>query len=147
VTRLLKIVLALLAAGALAAGGFAVFEHFDQAAVKKQAKRACGTLDTPTGSPALPPGLVLPDGQKLLRVDAQGKTSLVYASTAGNLDDVVHVRDAVLASLASQGYTRTGTDQEPGIEAEGQFGGKGEGTLKVKPLCTGRLSVRYTLRG
>jgi hypothetical protein len=60
---------------------------------------------------------------------------------------VVHVRDAVLASLASQGYTRTGTDQEPGIEAEGQFGGKGEGTLKVKPLCTGRLSVRYTLRG
>lgn len=146
-TRLLKIVLALLVLGAVAVGGFAVFEHFDQAAVKKQAKRACGTLDTPTGTPVLPSGLVLPDGQKLLRVDAQGKTALVYASTAGGLDDVVRVRNAVLAALASQGYTRTGSDQEPGVEADGEFGGKGDGTIKVKPLCTGRLSVRYTLRG
>ena len=147
VNRLVKIVLALVAAAALGFGGFAVFEHFDQAGVKKLAKRTCGTLDTPSGSPSLPSGLTIPSDEKLLRVETQGKTTLVVVSTEGTLDDVVKVRDAVLASLVSQGYTKGGTDQEVGIEAEGEFGGKGDGTIKVKPLCTDRLEIRYTLRG
>jgi hypothetical protein len=145
VKNLVKIVLALVVVVALGFGGFAVFEHFDQAGVKKLAKRDCGSLDVATDAVVLPPGLVLPSGQKLLRVATQGKTVAVYASTAGVLGDVVKVRDSVLDDLAGQGYTKAGTDQEVGIEAEGQFKGKADGSIKVKPLCTGRLEIRYTL--
>jgi hypothetical protein len=147
VNRALKLVVALLVVVGLGFGGFAVFEHFDQAGVKKLAKRSCGTLDTPTGSPALPAGLALLPDQKLLRVETQGKTTLVYASSAGVIDEVVKVRDAVLTSLAGQGYTKKGTDQEAGIEAEGEFAGKATGTIKVKPLCTDRLEIRYKING
>jgi hypothetical protein len=140
-----KIVMALVVVVALGFGGFAVFEHFDQAEVKKLAKRDCTSLDVVTGTPTLPAGLTLPSDEKLLRVESQGKTVAVYASTAGRLDDVVKVRDGVLSALASQGYTKAGTDQEAGIEAEGQFTGKANGTIKVKPLCTDRLEIRYKL--
>lgn len=145
--RLLLGLVGLAVVAGLGFGGFAVFEHFDQAGVKKLAKRSCGTLDTPVGTPVLPAGLALLPDQKLLRVETVGRTSAVYVSTAGVIGDVVKVRDAVLASLESQGYTKTGTDQEAGIEAEGQFGGKAEGTVKVKPLCTDRLEVRYKING
>jgi hypothetical protein len=141
------IVVALVVATALGFGGFAVFEHFDQAGVKKLAKRDCGTLDTPTGSPTLPDGLTISSEQKLLRTETQGKTTIVYVSTTGDLKDIVKVRDGVLDALVVQGYTKKGTDQEIGIEAEGEFGGKGAGTIKVKPLCTDRIEIRYKLNG
>ncbi len=142
-----KIVLAVVVLAALGFGGFRVFEHFDRAGVKKLASRSCGTLDTPSGSPTLPAGLTIPGDEKLLRVVTQGKTTAVFVSTAGTLAEVVQVRDAVLAALVAQGYTKKGADQEPGVEADGQFGGKGTGTIKVKPLCTDRLEIRYTLNG
>jgi hypothetical protein len=145
-----KALIAVVVLALLGFGGFRVFEHFEQGEVKKLAKRACGTLDTPTGSPTVPAGLTLGPGEKLLRVQTQGKTTAVYVSTAGAIGDVVKVRDAVLASLASQGYAKKGSDQEPGVEADGEFGAKGAitgGTIKVKPLCTNRLEVRYKLNG
>ena len=142
-----KILIALVVAAALGYGGFAVFEHFEQGEVKKLADRSCESLDTPSGSQVVPAGLKLRPEEKLLRVQTQGKTTAVFVSTAGVIDDVVKVRDAVLASLAAQGYTKGGTDEEAGIEAEGEFGGKGEGTIKVKPLCTDRLEIRYKLNG
>jgi hypothetical protein len=140
-----KIVLALLVIAGLGFGGFRVFEHFDQAEVKKLAKRDCTSLDVVTGTPTLPAGLTLPSDEKLLRVETQGKTVAVYASATGHLADVVKVRDAVLSALASQGYQKAGADQEPGVEADGQFKGKADGTIKVKPLCTDRLEIRYKL--
>ena len=142
-----KIVLALVVAAGLGFGGFAVFEHFDRAGIVKDAQRSCGNLDTPTGSPALPTGFALPSGQKLLKVESQGKTTLVVASVDGARSGVVKARDAVVADLLAAGYTKTGTDQEPGYEAEAQLGGKGDASVKVRPLCSGRLEVRYTLRG
>ncbi|MCW2600496.1 MAG: hypothetical protein JWM02_2325 [Frankiales bacterium] len=133
--------------GALGFGGFRAFEFFDHRGVVKDAERACGTLDTPSGAAALPSGLTLPGNQKLLRVDTQGKTTLVVASVEGHRAGVVAARDAVVTQLATQGYARKGTDQEPGYEAEAQLGGKGDASVRVRPLCTGRLEVRYTLRG
>jgi hypothetical protein len=142
-----KVLLALVVLAGLGFGGFAVFEHFEQGEVKKLGKRDCTALDVVTGSPTLPAGLQLLPDQKLLKVQTQGKTTIVYASAPGVIDDVVQIRDAVLQSLVAQGYTKKGTDQEAGIEAEGQFGGKAEGSIKVKPLCTDRLEIRYTIRG
>jgi hypothetical protein len=131
----------------LAVVGFAVFEHFDRAGIKKAAGRGCASLDTPSAGANPPAGFVLPSGQKLLRVQKQGKTTLVVASAEGTREDIVLVRDGVVSALKGQGFTVKKTDQEPGFEAEAQLGGKGGGSLRVKPLCTGRLEVRYTLEG
>lgn len=133
----------------LAVVGFRVFEHFEQGGIKQDAGRACGGLDTPaaSASASLPPGLTLPAGQKVLRVQTQGKTTVVTASTAGNRTDILPVRDAILTALRGQGFTVKGTDQEPGIEAEAQIAGTATGTVRVKPLCTDRLEVRYKIEG
>jgi hypothetical protein len=141
-----KLVVALVVVAALGIGGFFGFEYFDHRGFIKDAGRACGSLDTPTGTPTLPAGFTLPSGQTLLNVDTQGKTILVVASTAGARTDIVKVRDATLAFLVAQGFTKKGTDQEPGYEAEAQLGGRGDGSIKVRPLCKDRIEVRYTLR-
>lgn len=144
--RLPKVLLVLLALGALGGGGFAVFEHYERQGVAEKGERACGALDTPaTGLPTSP--LALPGDEKLLSVQTQGKTTLVVASTAGTRQDVVMVRDAVVAELKKAGFTQTGTDQEPGYEAEAQLSGTADASVKVRPLCEGRIEVRYTIRG
>lgn len=76
----------------------------------------------------------------------QGKTTVAFAKIPGGRDDIVAVRDRVLADLKTAGYTTVGTDQEPGYEAEAELGGKHDGTLKVSPLCEGLLEVRYKIQ-
>ena len=145
--RAVKIVLALVVVAALAAGGWMVFEHFERQGVAKKGERACGTLDTPKAGVSLPAGIALPEGLKLLDVITQGKTVVVVASREGTRQEVVEVRDDLVQQLSAVGFTKTGTDQEPGYEAEAQLGGRVDASLKVRPLCTDRLEVRLTLRG
>ncbi len=147
VNRLVKILLALVVVAGLAAGGWMVFEHFERQGVADKGERACGSLDTPKAGVALPPGVELPEGLKLLDVVTQGRTVLVLSSQAGTREQVVQVRDELVDKLVAAGFTRTGTDQEPGYEAEAQLGGRGDGSLRVRPLCQDRLEVRLTLRG
>jgi hypothetical protein len=147
VNRAVKVVLALVVVAGLAVGGWAVFEHFEREGVAKKGERACGTLDTPKSGVALPPGVTLPDGLKLLDVVTQGKTVLVVASQEGTRGQVVAVRDSLVQALAAVGFTKKGQDQEPGYEAEAQLGGRADASLKVRPLCQDRLEVRLTLRG
>jgi len=147
-SRLPKVLLALVVVAALGVGGFFVFEHFEKGAKVKDSKRGCGTLDTPKGSPTVPAslGITLPAFEQLNSVDTQGKTVIVDTSVAGGRDDLVRLRDTVLADLVGQGFTKAGTDQEPTYEAEASFKGRYTGSIKVKPLCTGRNEVRYTFR-
>lgn len=126
-----------------AALGLRGLEPSDPAA---KATKPCGALDQPQGSPSLPPGFALPTGQKLLKVDRIAKTSVVYASTAGSRDDLVRIRDEVSSRLEGAGYRRTGSDQEPGFEADATLQrGDVEDTVNVRPLCDGRVVIRYTL--
>ena len=129
---------AVLALGLMTACG----ESASPAAVEE---KPCGALDTPTGEGALPAALTLPEGQKLLRVQKQGRTAVAFASRPGTRQDLVDVRDAVLEELKKQGFTVVGTDQEPGAEAEAELTGKADGTIRVTPLCEGRLEVRYKI--
>lgn len=145
--RAVKALLALVVLVGLGAGGWAVFEHFERQGVAEKGERACGTLDTPkkpTG--AFEVDFSVPADQKLLSIQTQGKTTLVVTSTAGTREDVVQVRDEVVTQLAAAGFTRTGTDQEPGYEAEAQLSGTADASVKVRPLCEGRLEIRYTIR-
>lgn len=132
---------------AVGAIGFAVFQHYDHAGFVQDAGRACGSLDTAVPSAPPPAALTLPGTQKLLRVLSQGSTTLVVASAPGARTDIVAVRDSTVQALEREGYRSTGSDAEPGYEAEARLSGKGSATVKVRPLCTGRLEVRYTLLG
>lgn len=110
--------------------------------------RSCAQLDRPVADTMpVPTYLKLPDEQRLLRVQTQGRTTVVFASTAGGRDDLVDVRDQVLTALKAQGFSVDGTDQEPGFEAEAQIDGPSEGTVRVTALCAGRVEVRYKLEG
>jgi hypothetical protein len=142
---LIVVVVVLLAV--VASVGFYLFEKHERGGIKAEAAKPCGTLADPSpGAPAeLPLGLPLSAGSKVLRVAEQGKTTVAFAATQGTRDDVVTVRDRVLSDLAGAGYRATGTDQEPGFEAEAELAGTHDGTLRVKPLCTGVLEVRYTI--
>ncbi len=145
--RVVQVLVGVVAVVGLGLAGWAVFEHFERGEIAKKGERACGTLDTPQSSASVPTGLTLPDGVKLLNIQTQGKTTLVLTSTEGQRQDVVDVRDRVAEQLAAQGWTKKGTDQEPGYEAEAQFEGKVDGSLRVRPLCQDRLEVRLTIRG
>ena len=131
---------------AVAAGGWAVFEHFDRAGKIKDAKKACAGLDVVTPGATLPAGFTLPLDEKLLRVEKQGKTSIVYASVDGDREDLVSIRDNVVESLTAAGYKKTHTDQEPTFEADaGVSKGDVDDSINVRPLCAGKAVVRYTL--
>ena len=142
-------VAALAVVGVVAAGaaGFAVFEKFERGGLAKKSEQACGDRDDPVaGAPsALPLGLPLTEGEKVLRVETQGRTTVAFASEPGGRDDIVTVRDRVLADLAKAGYSVVDTDQEPGYEAEAELDGTHPGSLKVSPLCEGLLEVRYKI--
>ena len=144
-SRGVKVVLSLLVVVALAAGGFGVFEYFERHEKVKDASRPCGTLLTPSSSTALPAGLpfTVPSGQTVLDVSSQGKTVIVTVYLSGDRTDLVHLRDQAVQDLKGQGFTASGTDQEPTYEAEGEFSGKAEGTINVQPLCKDYDKIRY----
>jgi hypothetical protein len=144
--RILIAVVAVAVIIGIAIGGWAVFEHFDHAGKIKDAGKPCGGLDVVRGTPSVPAGFTLPDGQKLLQVQSQGKTQILYASTDGGRNDIVNVRDQVTQALTADGYKVTHTDQEPTYEAEATVSKNGtDDTVQVQPLCSGRLRVRYIL--
>jgi hypothetical protein len=139
-----KVAVAVVALVALGGAGFAGFEVFERSELAGKASKDC-TFEDKTTVTALPLGLPLTDGEEIIDIASQGRTTVAFASAPGGRDDIVEVRDKVLADLKAAGYTVDGTDQEPGYEAEAQISGPHEGTLKVSPLCTGLLEVRYKL--
>jgi hypothetical protein len=140
------VVIALLVVAGLAGGGWAVFEHFERADKVKDAKKACTGLDTVDPAATLPAGFTLPSGQTLMRVQKQGKTSVVFASTPGTRDDLVAIRNRTVDALKAAGYTLKHTDQEPTYEADAAVSkGDTDDSINVRPLCTGKAVVRYTL--
>jgi hypothetical protein len=146
VKNLVRALVGLVVVALLAFAGWRVFEHFDQQDKIKNANKSCADLDKPTPGATLPAGFTLPDGQRLLNVQTTGKTSVVFASVDGDRDSLVDVRDVIVAELEKAGYTKTGADQEPTFEADATVSKDGvDDTVNVRPLCSGRLVVRYTI--
>jgi hypothetical protein len=146
VKRLISAVVAVVVIAVLGFVGWRIFEHFDQQDKIKNANKSCTNLDTPSGSSTLPTGFTLPSGQKLLTVQTTGKTSVIFASLPGTRADLVKIRDRVEQQLVSAGYTVTGGDQEPTFEADGTMSKNGvDDTINVRPLCSGKAVVRYTI--
>jgi len=94
----------------------------------------------------LPAGLPIVTGWQPTRVAVQGRTREVSGVLRGELGDLVRVRDDAAAALTGAGYRQVGTDQEAGYEAEAEFEGPQEVTVKVRPLCRDYLALSYTVR-
>jgi hypothetical protein len=74
----------------------------------------------------------------------QGRTLALRGAVRGGLEEIVVVRDAALRKIIASGYTKTGSDQEPGFEADADFNGPHPGNINVKALCRDYLVVTYT---
>jgi hypothetical protein len=108
-----------------------------------EATRPCDGVATRTPDPSLamevPPGLPEVEPYEL---QEQGSTDRYNAYAPGR--DVVAVRDAIRAEYERTGYAIQGSDEEPPAEAEFQWTkGDREGSVRVTPVCEGRVHVRY----
>lgn len=110
----------------------------------KPGTNACGTLPTADPAATLPTGFPALGDQVLYKPGTQGATKIVFALLGAS--SFVEVRDELVEKLKGAGYTIVGTDQES-VEAEAEFSGKNEGTIKVEPLCKGYVTIRYTFLG
>lgn len=146
VNKLLKVVLPVVVLLAVLGGlGFFLFEKHERAGIAGAATEACSEQAAAGTATSLPLDLPLPDGATVLRTATQGATTIAFASIPGGRDTIVQVRDAVLTDLKGVGYRVDGTDQEPTYEAEAQVSGPHDGSIRVKPLCTGLLEIRYRI--
>lgn len=109
---------------------------------------ACGQQSTPHPEliRQLPAGFATVAGWQVTAVVNQGRTRVVSGVLAGEAADVVSVRDAAVSRLTAAGYAHTGSDEEPGHEAEAEFSQPYEVSVKVRPLCRGYLVLSYTVR-
>lgn len=94
------------------------------------------------------PALALPSGFPteltliLTSMQKAGATSIYFGALPET--DISGARDDLAAKLVAGGYKIVGKDQEPGTEAEAQFTGPHNGTLRTRFLCTDYLEVRYS---
>ena len=72
-----------------------------------------------------------------------GSTQFWFATVPGSSNTIVDVRDGIKKTLAGTGYVEIAQDQELGAEADYYFAGRYIGSVQVRPLCDGRLRVRY----
>jgi hypothetical protein len=94
----------------------------------------------------LPAGFPTVAGWTATQVQTQGQTRAVQGVLRGEVAELVRIRDTAADRIAAAGYTRTGSDEEPGFEAEAELEGPHEVSIKVKPLCRGYLALTYTVR-
>jgi hypothetical protein len=108
---------------------------------------ACSAAATPRPDVAgqLPAGFPTVAGWIPTEAVSQGRTKVVRGVVPGEGKDLVAVRDAAVARIGTAGYRETGSDQEPGYEAEADFTGPYEGNINVRPGCRGYLVLTYTI--
>lgn len=112
------------------------------------AQAACGqqTAPRPDLIRQLPADFPILIGWQPTKVTNQGQTREVSGVLRGQVGDLVTVRDNAADELVSSGYDQTGSDEEVGHEAEAEFEGPQEVSIKVKPLCRDYLVLSYTVR-
>ena len=110
------------------------------------ATEPCGakTVLNAAAASALPKAFPVVTGWQASSTVTQGKTVAVSGFVTGAPAAITVVRDEAFTKIIAAGYTKTGSDEEPGFEADGDFTGPVAGNLNVKTLCQGNLLVTYT---
>ncbi len=140
---------ALASPSASGSSGGASSPDASQAAEASAAAQAeCGdkTAPRPELARQLPEDLQTVTGWQPVEVIEQGQTRAFSGVLRGTVDDLVTVRDNAADELVTFGYNQTGSDEEVGYEAEAEFEGPQEVSVKVKPLCRDYLVLTYTIR-
>ena len=107
------------------------------------ASTSCDGKLTADPSVKLPAGFPTELTLILTSMQNAGATKIYFGALPET--DISGARDDLAAKLVANKYKIVGQDQEPGIEAEAQFTGPHDGTLRTRFLCTGYLEVRYSL--
>jgi hypothetical protein len=112
------------------------------------AESECGQKTTPRPEllRQLPAGFPTVTGWQPTEVTNQGQTRAVSGVLRGEVADLVTVRDNAADEIVTEGYNQTGSDEEVGYEAEAEFEGPQEVSVKVRPLCRDHLVLTYTVR-
>lgn len=105
--------------------------------------RACSGVAKTAEPGAVPRGFPKSPDLVFFRVQKQGKTFYHLGHIGGS--GVVEARDRLADDLRKAGFTVGAGDSEGNFEADTEFSGPREGSLRVTPLCEGRLQilVRY----
>lgn len=131
-------------AGGLAGCGHA-FDADGQLAGSIADVAKCNSSYDSTAATPLPANFPTIDGTHPYQYLTQGVTRIWFTTAPGTSSKLVSIRDSILAKLRTDGYHETEEDQEPGAEADLGFSGPHKGTAQVRPLCSGRIRVRYVL--
>ena len=109
----------------------------------------CGSKITPDSSVAakLPKGFPVLTGWTGTSAVTQGTTTAIHGAVKATPAQITTLRDTVFTQIKGAGYKVTGSDQEPGFEADGDFTGPHPGNINVKLLCQDYLLVTYTFGG
>ncbi|MEO6501540.1 MAG: hypothetical protein ABIQ09_06470 [Jatrophihabitantaceae bacterium] len=120
-------------------------EAFEAAAA---AESECGQKTTPRPEllRQLPAGFPTVTGWQPIEVVNQGQTRAVSGALRGEVTELVTVRDNAADEIVAEGYEQTGSEEEVGYEAEAEFEGPQEVSIKVRPLCRDHLVLTYTVR-
>jgi hypothetical protein len=116
----------------------------DKEKAKAAATKSCDGLLKPADAAAalpstIPAGIT---GATFYEVQTTGATKRYFAYVSGTNE--VTTRDAIKTAYQAASVEVTGTDQEPGVEADLEFkAGADEGSVQVIPLCQGTLRLRY----
>jgi hypothetical protein len=110
------------------------------------ASEPCGTKSALNQKAAsqVPKGFVTVAGWTAISAATQGKTLVLKGAVPGDPHDIVSERDKAFTAITAAGYTKSGGDDEPGAEADGDFTGPQSGNINVRALCQDHLVVTYT---
>jgi hypothetical protein len=121
----------------------------EEAEARENAGKACSEVDLdgkPKNEP--PSDLTILDGAKVYESEGPfGKTERFMAAVDGEPAEMPEKRDAAAQALEQAGYSIRSTDEEADAEAEAHLEGADGQTvdIQVKPLCEGKLRIRYTV--
>jgi hypothetical protein len=103
----------------------------------------CGSYLNATSSRPLPRALPIPRRTHSYQYLVEGSTQFWSTTVPGSSSTLVDVRNRIKQGLNRAGYIEIAQDQELGAEADYYFAGRYIGSVQVRPLCDGRLRVRY----
>jgi hypothetical protein len=103
----------------------------------------CGSsLDAKSAQP-LPTAFPVPPDTHAYQYVIDGPTQFWFTTVPGSSNTIVRTRDGIKKTLTGAGYVDIAQDQELGTEADFYFSGRYLGSIQVRPLCKGRIRIRY----
>jgi hypothetical protein len=103
----------------------------------------CGSSLGAKSAQPLPKEFPVPPQTHAYQHVVDGPTQFWFTTVPGSSNTIVSTRNGIKKTLTGAGYVDIAQDQELGTEADFYFSGRYLGSIQVRPLCHGRIRVRY----